>query len=846
MSLRDVAPEKLHPTSAAQRRLWYMANLASGDPYYNVTLAIRISITLQRDALSAALSKLVTRHEILRTCYPVQQGVPWQMIEDAETWYMEYRGELQIPLEQRVKACTALAEEIARLPIDLAHGKVFQAFLWRFSPDDHLLVLFTHHIAIDQRSINRLCLELDALYISHLESRPSGLSTVAQYREYAHFEQSRFEQDRQRLLSYWDIQLIGAGSPLILPYDVPPTASDRDRSGSEYNFVISSELLRVFRTWCRRERMTEFNGLLSVWTVLLHLLSKSERLFIGTTTAFREEERFATMLGCFINTLVVKIELRRDDTIASIVQGVKNQLLDAFEHRALTYERLVERARTINSGFSGDLLNAYLQFQPRSVVPQACTNSIFIPNLNVFNGRAKFPLMLNVSDRGEHFTCTIEYESGAFRPETIASITKDFISVFSTIHAYADTEISYCDFALTTQCAVLPVTTCSETKQALPVVDTSDREFDEMTSRLADIWHDVLLVRPQHRFEDFFALGGHSLLLTQLVWRIQQDLGVRLPLRELRDATLLDAMAKRVQQAQYREAKTVATPAVHSLYIGSTPVQLELGTWTRDRLNDLISRLRTSTPSASERVLAASLSFSGTPLQVSGARPSPAPGRVPVTLGTFDSISLIYTSLALALAKDFESFVSFLKNMLLDAVVQENHKIPTMLPSFIVRAVNLGWLQTVDLSMRSRHEAAASGFFKTRLRSGDILVFESTSMEATIADACFMDKVAIAMNEAGSIFFCQAVGDYEIAPTDAPAVAPKRSGIYYDTAHQCEQVGVGLRGKRLAGSIPFSFGTILAYRVEYGSRLELSDYLAREDKNLVAAFRLIEGHQIER
>lgn len=176
-------------------------------------------------------------------------------------------------------------------------------------------------------------------------------------------------------------------------------------------------------------------------------------------------------------------------------------------------------------------------------------------------------------------------------------------------------------------------------------------------------------------------------------------------------------------------------------------------------------RLRTSTPSASERVLAASLSFSGTPLQVSGARPPPPPpGRVPVTLGTFDSISLIYTSLALALAKDFESFVSFLKNMLLDAVAQENHKVPTALPSFIVRAVTLGWLQAVDLLMCGGHEAAASGFFGARLRSGDILVFESTSMEATIADTCSIDKVAIAMNEAGSIFFCQAVGDYEIEP----------------------------------------------------------------------------------
>lgn len=67
------------------------------------------------------------------------------------------------------------------------------------------------------------------------------------------------------------------------------------------------------------------------------------QLLLGTTTAFREQRRFGRALGCFINTLAIRIDFGAGATINSMAAHVREQLLDAFDHSAFTYERLVSR-----------------------------------------------------------------------------------------------------------------------------------------------------------------------------------------------------------------------------------------------------------------------------------------------------------------------------------------------------------------------------------------------------------------------------------------------------------------------------------------------------------------------
>jgi amino acid adenylation domain-containing protein len=78
--------------------------------------------------------------------------------------------------------------------------------------------------------------------------------------------------------------------------------------------------------------------------------------------------------------------------------------------------------------------------------------------------------------------------------------------------------------------------------------------------RLAAIWRDILRLEIVGRSDDFFALGGHSLIAQQVMSRVRDGFGLELPLKTLFDARSLDSLAARIdgQLAAREHAPRVA------------------------------------------------------------------------------------------------------------------------------------------------------------------------------------------------------------------------------------------------------------------------------------------------
>src|SRR5215470_4028006 len=67
------------PASFAQEQLWFIDQLAPGQPTYNIPLAVTVTGPLDADALSRAIAELLARHEALRTrLVPGEHGRPAQ------------------------------------------------------------------------------------------------------------------------------------------------------------------------------------------------------------------------------------------------------------------------------------------------------------------------------------------------------------------------------------------------------------------------------------------------------------------------------------------------------------------------------------------------------------------------------------------------------------------------------------------------------------------------------------------------------------------------------------------------------------------------------------------------
>ena len=653
MAVSDPTARVTYALSSAQRRLWFMSRWAEHDPQYNVTLVWQISFRIDVSALRAAIHELVARHEILRTRYPVVDGVPRQEVDPPEAWELSCVDEALANGDDRDEVIAQFAARVARTPLDLERGPVFAATLLRVAYDDYVLAAVLHHLAIDQWSINILTEELEALYAARAEARSPDLPPTVPYREYAAWEVAQLACHEDRLRRYWEHQLADCPPLLTPPYD-RDQQSRRALSGREYRFAIDADNAERLRRRAREQRASMFAMTFGLYASLLARWTGSERMTIGTTVAFRHP-RFRHTVGCFVNPLAIMLDLRERTRFDSVLGHVAEQVFGGLSHAQYPFDLLVQRVRALHPGHTGELVTAYMQFQPLMLSPAEREGQRFRVDLSVHNGRAKFPLMLNMSQRRTGLDCTFEYDSDRFSEARIRALADDYVDLLTV--ASADPTRLVRRVALQAD-RRRPDRSTDAGFTMPPPAGSAARSRSSLSARLADIWSELLLVDSVPPESDFFALGGHSLLLATLAWRIKQEFQAHLRVGDLYDASQFEDMVALIADAPLRSDLAVFQSAVSVERVGGIPCQLELGTWTREALDQLFASAAGLKDGQRMRHFATALV--GTPFQFESLRPLPLPGRLPVRLGALDSITFVYTSLAMAAGRDFEEFVKWL------------------------------------------------------------------------------------------------------------------------------------------------------------------------------------------
>src|SRR5262249_8756754 len=241
--LRALARPSEIPLSYAQRRLWFLDRLEGGHATHTIPLAVRLRGALDRDALAAALSDVVGRHESLRTLFPDRLGVPYQQILPAEVAriaLLEHAvSEAELP--------SALTDAAQR-GFDLAHELPLRAHVFALGADEHVLLLVLHHIAGDGWSLAPLARDLSAAYAARLRGQAPALPALpVQYADYTLWQQGLLGDESDaasvlsRQLAYWRGALAGLPDGLELPSDRARPAVASYRGGS-VALELSSEL----------------------------------------------------------------------------------------------------------------------------------------------------------------------------------------------------------------------------------------------------------------------------------------------------------------------------------------------------------------------------------------------------------------------------------------------------------------------------------------------------------------------------------------------------------------------------------------------------------------------------
>ncbi|KAF9948753.1 hypothetical protein BGZ72_009364, partial [Mortierella alpina] len=340
-----VSREGYLEVSLAQQRLWVLAQMEGVSENYHVPVALRLQGDLNQDALEKALNSLFARHEALRTVFVSVKGQPKIRLlsaDDGMPFVLHNLQEVQ-DKETTVKQFAALE---AATSFDLEKGPLVRAQLIKLAEDEHVFLLTQHHIITDGWSLGVMFRELNELYASHYAGAPIRLAPLSiQYPDYAAWQKEWLTGDRlKEQAAYWRETLAGAPVSIELPTD-RPRPPRQSHAGAAVPIRLDAQLTRALKIVGQRNGVTLFMTVLAAWSAVLARLSGQEDLVIGTPTANRNHPQVEQMIGFFVNTLALRLDVSGDPTAGQLLERVRKTTIAAQANQDLSFEQVVEIAQ---------------------------------------------------------------------------------------------------------------------------------------------------------------------------------------------------------------------------------------------------------------------------------------------------------------------------------------------------------------------------------------------------------------------------------------------------------------------------------------------------------------------
>ena len=434
-----------YPLSYGQRALWFVHKLAPGSAAYNAIFAARIRAEVDPAALKRAFKSLVERHAILRTTYiesagdsavqQVHQSIDFEIpISDASGWS-------EAELNKRMI-------EAAHQPFNLEQGPVWRGVLFAVSPQESIFLLAVHHIAIDVLSYAVLISELCLLYSAEKAGVKAALPPPrAVYSDYVRWQAEMLSSaEGERLWTYWQQQLAGELPELNLPTDHIRTPV-QTYQGSSHTFVINKQLTQAIRALAEKEGVTLYTTLLAAFQTLLYRYTGQEDILIGCPTGGRSRADFESVVGYFVNPLVLRGDLSGEPLFSEYLARTYRVVRDALAHQDFPFPLLVERLRPVRDPSRSPLFQVTFTLDKLHQLENLSEFVLGLKGTSVEIGgleletvavpeqEGQFDLDLLIVDTGNQLSASLKYNTELFEEATVKRMGSQLLTLLEAVVA---------------------------------------------------------------------------------------------------------------------------------------------------------------------------------------------------------------------------------------------------------------------------------------------------------------------------------------------------------------------------------------------------------------------------
>ena len=323
------------PLSSFQMRLWVLHRFEPEGTAYNLAIAWPHEEEVDAAAVEGLIRTVLRENEVLRAAFRDSGAEPWMDPLPAEAVRIavrDLRGRSQGDQDAAIRH-DIMAE--TRTPFELASGAPTRWTLYQITDTRWVILVVAHHIAVDEWSLT--------LLRRRIEGGRAVPSSTLQYADYAAWQRRTQDPAAIRLeLAWWERQL--AGIPQLCTFPANRiSAIGGSATGSFRPFRWDSELVAELRELIRRERVTIYMAQLAVFAAVLRAHTGQSDIVVGSPMGTRERPEFETIIGPFVNLLVLRLGLDDDPSFVELLARARQVLLDAFDHRNAPFEMLVDR-----------------------------------------------------------------------------------------------------------------------------------------------------------------------------------------------------------------------------------------------------------------------------------------------------------------------------------------------------------------------------------------------------------------------------------------------------------------------------------------------------------------------
>ena len=358
--------------SHSQKRMWFLNSFYPGNSAYNINLVVELQGDLNIRALEKSLKFIVERHEILRSEYclighePILRIYKKLKVNLDKTDLTSFNLDTQ---DDKIK----IIQKYLSIQFDLDQAPLFRFILLRTSKNSYIFIVVLHHIIADGWSLDIIYRELSELYNAFSNNKMPNLAQVKyHYHDCINNYTTEIFTDG---IQYWKNKLKDLPT-LALP-TLAPRSPEQLFSGSSETIFIPEDIAVNLEKLAREQGVTLFILMLSAYIILLQKYTNQNDIVLGTPVANRINEEEEEIIGLFVNSLVLRVEILPTQKIIELIKNIRNNILSDFEHQHVPFEILVEELQPERS------LNFNPLFQAMFALQSATTESFKFQGLEV-------------------------------------------------------------------------------------------------------------------------------------------------------------------------------------------------------------------------------------------------------------------------------------------------------------------------------------------------------------------------------------------------------------------------------------------------------------------------------